>query len=142
MMPSLARLAPLALLLGAALLVSACPSSRPPRGGQQSPQKAVVARLDALQDQDAQRMVELSPPGLDEKQREELRIDLGGRLGAYQRLPDTPFALSEPQGDDATARITLGRRTGGGTVELVLELEQVGSKWYVKPPRIDEVPAG
>ena len=43
-----------------ALMLAACPSSGAPRGGQASPQKAVVAFLSALDDQEWQRLVELA----------------------------------------------------------------------------------
>lgn len=138
---------PMYLLLLLALLspaLSACPSSRAVRGGQASPQKAVVAWLDALDDQDMQRLVELSPPGLNAVQREELRRDLAIRLAPFARRTDTPFSLSPPEGDEATARLILSRKEGdqgGGVLELVLQLEQVGSKWYVQPPRVGEIPA-
>ncbi len=135
----------LLLLLGLLTpVLPGCPSGRAVRGGQASPQKAVVAWLDALEDQDMQRLVELSPPGLNAVQREELRRDLAIRLAPFARRPDTPFSLSPPEGDEATARLILTRKEGGqgdGVQELVLQLEQVGSKWYVQPPRVGEIPA-
>lgn len=130
------------VLVGVCLaLVPACPSGVR-RGGQPSPQRAVTTWLAALDDGAWGRLVELAPPGLDAKKREELRRDLALRLTPYRRLDDTPFALSDPDGDGVVkAHVSLGRREGSGSVDLTLEVVEVGSKWYVRPPRLDEVPA-